>query len=50
MLDEIPWAGIGAFMAGAGSVLSGYAALKIARREKEPAQGEGENPNEDAKA
>jgi hypothetical protein len=29
---EIPWAGIGAFLMGAGSFLSGYAALKLARK------------------
>lgn len=32
---DIPWAGIGALMAGLGSFLSGYAAYKMATR-KEP--------------
>lgn len=30
---ELPWAGIGAALAGMGSFLSGYAALKLARRQ-----------------
>jgi hypothetical protein len=30
---ELPWAGIGAALAGLGSFLSGYAALKAARRQ-----------------
>jgi hypothetical protein len=29
---NLPWAGIGAFMAGLGSLLSGIAAYRIARR------------------
>jgi hypothetical protein len=29
---EIPWAGIGAFLMGAGSFLTGYAALRTSRR------------------
>lgn len=31
---EIPWAGIGAALAGTGSFLSGFAALKAARRQE----------------
>jgi hypothetical protein len=32
LLLDIPWAGIGAFLLGAGSALSGYAAVVTARR------------------
>ena len=35
---EIPWAAIGAFFAGVGSFMSGYAALKIAGRGKKNEQ------------
>ena len=32
MQREIPWAGIAAILAGTGSLLSGYAALKLAQK------------------
>jgi hypothetical protein len=41
----IPWAGIGAFLLGLGSAMSGWAAIKVARREK---PDEEEKNHEDA--
>jgi hypothetical protein len=32
--NEVPWAAIGAFMAGFGSMLSGLAAYKLAQRKE----------------
>jgi hypothetical protein len=48
ILSDATLAGIGALLAGLGSAFTGWAALRAARREKEPAQ-EGEK-HEDAKA
>ena len=39
ILEEFPWAGIGAAAAGLGSLLSGLAAYKLARRPSEPTPG-----------
>lgn len=35
---QIPWAGIGALLAGTGSFLTGFAALKAARRQDNEAK------------
>lgn len=44
LATEIPWAAIGACLAGAGSFLTGYAALKVARRGDDESSVKGNPP------
>lgn len=43
-LENSSWAGIGALLAGAGSFLTGLAALRAARKEKSEKEVDSENP------